>query len=190
MTKFILHGGETGRKTEDNKKFFSEMTTDLENPVKVLCVYFSRPKDEWDRLFKQDQVNFTKAAPSRQIEFERAEDKTEIFNRQVKKADVIYMRGGTTKILLDTLKTIENFSDLIKDKVVSGSSAGACALSKYYCTGSKDAPISEGLGILNIKTIVHYDPSNEKLLQDMKMQGDRTLEIYKIPEEKLFIISK
>lgn len=190
MTKFILHGGEISRKTTDNKKFFSEMTAGFEHPVKVLCVYFSRSTDEWDRLFQQDQESFSEAAPARQIEFERAEKEPKIFNRQVKEADVIYMRGGTTKMLLDTLKTIENFSDLIKDKVVSGSSAGACVLSKYYCTGSHDAPISEGLGILDIKTIVHYDPSNEKLLQDMKEHGDKELEIYKIEEEKFFIIEE
>ncbi|NQV00489.1 MAG: Type 1 glutamine amidotransferase-like domain-containing protein [Parcubacteria group bacterium] len=190
MTKFILHGGETSRKTEDNKKFFFEMTADKENPVKVLCIYFARPKDDWGRLFQQDRASFSEVAPTRQIKFERANNKPEIFNSQVKKADVIYMRGGTTEILLDTLKTIGNFSDLIKNKVISGSSAGACVLSKYYCTGSKDTPITEGLGILNIKTIVHYDSSNEKLLQDLRKHGDKILEIYKIPEEKFFIISK
>lgn len=190
MTKFILHGGETSRKTINNKKFFAEMTAGFKNSVKVLCVYFSRSTEEWDRLFQQDQVNFSKAAPARQIEFERAEIKPEIFNKQLMWADVIYMRGGNTRMLIDTLKTIENFSTLIKNKVVSGSSAGACVLSKYYCTGSHDASISEGLGILDIKTIVHYDPSNDKLLQDLIKCGDETLKIYKIPEEKFFIIEK
>jgi peptidase E len=190
MTKFILHGGNTGRKTKDNKDFFFEMSADLKNPVKVLCVYYARPEEDWNRLFKQDQASFSKAALAQQIEFERAETNHEIFKEQLENSDVIYIRGGSTEMLLNMLKTIENFSDLITDKVVSGSSAGACVLLKYYCIGSKNAFINEGLGILDIKTIVHYDSNNKKLLQDLEKFGDETLEIYKIPEEKFFILSK
>lgn len=163
------------------------MTAGLNNPVKVLCVYFSRPKDDWERLFQQDKINFSEAAPDKQIEFTQADDKPDIFNKQTTAADVIYMRGGNTQMLLDQLKTIGDFSQLIKDKVVSGSSAGACVLSKYYSAGSFDDRIFEGLGILDIKTIVHYDPNNTKMIQEMENYGDKKMKIYKIPEEKFII---
>ena len=189
MTKYILHGGETSRPSEDNKKFFFEMTNGLADPVKILCVYFSREKENWDRLFNQDKESFSSASPTKVLEFTRAEDDPKIFKEQLQDADVIYMRGGNTDKLIETLKPIENFGELIQNKVVSGSSAGACALSRYFHTGAADSKVREGLGILQIKTFVHYAEEKHKDLQDLEASGEE-LPIYKIPEEKFFIIEQ
>ena len=42
MTKFILHGGAPSRPSENNKKFFAEMTKFLLEPIKILVVCFAK----------------------------------------------------------------------------------------------------------------------------------------------------
>ena len=189
MTKYVLHGGETSRPSEDNKKFFFEMTNGLSDPVKVLCVYFSRNKEDWDRLFNQDKESFSSASPTKVLKFARAEDDPKIFKEQLQNTDVIYMRGGDTDKLIEALKPIKNFGKLIQGKVVSGSSAGACALSKYFHTGTAGSKVREGLGILQIKTFVHYAEEKQKDLQDLENRGQE-MPVYKIPEEKFFIVEQ
>lgn len=189
MTKYILHGGETSRPFEDNKEFFFEMVKGLLDPVKVLCVYFPRNKEDWDKLFDQDKEGFSSALPTKVLEFTRAEGDPKIFKKQLQKADVVYMRGGNTDKLIEGLKPIENSSELIQGKVVSGSSAGACALSMYFHTGTAGSKVRDRLGILEIKTFVHYSEEKLKDLQDLENRGKK-MPIYKIPEEKFFIIEQ
>jgi len=189
MTKYILHGGETSRPAEDNKKFFFEMTKDLSDPVTILCVYFARPKVTWDKLLEQDKERFSSASPTKILNFIRAENDAKIFKEQIQKADVVYMRGGETEMLFKALKLIENFDPLIKGKVVSGSSAGACALSAYFHTGTDGSKVREGLGILQIKTFVHYAEEKLSDLKELENRGEK-LPVYKIPEEKFFVIEQ
>lgn len=152
MTKYILHGGATRKKTDDNKKFFAEMCKNKSNEINILCVYFTQEKNAWDKLFTQEKNAFQETTPTKNLNFTLAKDDIKIFKEQIKQNDVIYMRGGKTEMLMNVLNRVENFKDLIKNKIISGSSAGACVLSKYYASNK----IEEGLGILPIKTIVHY----------------------------------
>jgi len=187
MTKYILHGGKTSRKSKDNNKFFLEMTKGVKEPMKILCVYFAREKEAWDKLFDQDKEHFSSVAPTKVLELERADDNPKIFKAQIRKSDVVYMRGGVTEVLMSKLKPIKNFGELIKTKVVSGSSAGACVLSRFYHTGSHKTHAKKGLGILPIKTFVHYFPEKQEELKELENLGQK-LTIYKIPEERFVIV--
>lgn len=188
MTKYILHGGETGRKTKDNKKLFIEMTNELSDRANILCVYFSRPKKIWPQLFKQDKINFSSASLKKDFNFTLADDKTDALTNQIKKADVIYLRGGDTDMLKKTLNKVEKLVKLWQGKIVSGSSAGAYVLSKYYYSNDK-ACIKEGLGVLPIKTFCHYSKDKSDKLEGLKKHGE-DLKIYAIPEEKFIIIEQ
>jgi peptidase E len=188
MTKYILHGGNTSNKTEDNKKFFFEMTSSLSDNATILCIYFSRPKELWAKLFEQDKINFSSASQQKVFKFVLADDKTYTLVDQLKEADVVYLRGGDTDKLKETLSKVNNLDKLLKNKVVSGSSAGAYVLSRYYYTNNKDE-IKKGLGILPIKTFCHYAEEKSDKLKLLKEYGE-DLETYAIPEEKFFIIEQ
>lgn len=188
MTKYILHGGNTSNKTGDNKNFFIEMTSSLLDNANILCIYFSRPKELWPELFAQDKIHFSSASPQEVFKFALADDKTYALVDQLKKSTLVYLRGGDTDKLIETLSKVNNLDELLKNKVVSGSSAGAYVLSKYYYTNSKDE-IKKGLGILPIKTFCHYAEEKSDKLEKLKKYGEE-LKVYAIPEGKFFIIEQ
>jgi peptidase E len=193
MTKYILHGGNTGRKTDDNKKFFHEITNDLLDPVRILCVYYAKEdKSKWPELFVNDQENFSSASPEKSLIFDMANDKTIIFIEQLKKADVIYMRGGnSTRILQEYLEKVPNLKNLWKGKVIAGSSAGAIVLSEYYYENGDEArPYNKGLGILTIKSFCHYTEDQSDKLMKLKEYGENVENVYTIPDEKFIIIER
>lgn len=189
MTKYILHGGGTKRQTEDNKKFFAEIVRDLDDGANILCAYFAvADKETWAERLDKFKMRIAEVAPQKVFNFILADDKTEVFVGQIKKADVIYLHGGDTNLLKNKLKEVDNFAELVQGKIVVGSSAGAYVLSKYYYTNS-GLEVDEGLGLLPIKTFCHYEENKVAELERLKKHGE-DLEIYKIPEEKFFNILK
>ena len=68
----------------------------------------------------------------------------------------MYFRGGDTLRLLEKIRKYHDFKkEILKKKVVGGSSAGVYFLSKYAFSSSQGI-IYEGLGILPIKSSCHY----------------------------------
>lgn len=188
MTKYILHGGATRNKTEDNSRFFGEIISSLSNNATILCVYFAKPKELWSEIFRQEKINFSSVAKGKVINFLLASEETDIFVEQIKKSDAIFLRGGDTDKLKEALSGVGDLGDLWKDKVVAGSSAGVYVLSKYYYTNTKDG-ISEGLGILPIKSFCHYTDEKQVKLEELKSYREN-LKVYAIPEEKYFVIEQ
>lgn len=186
MTKYILHGGKTSIKSEDNNKFFSEIIKDLLSPINLLIVYFSRGEEEWPKLLKQDKEIINSIADDKKINFVLANKDIEKFVQQIKDADGIYMRGGKTNMLKEILAKIKNLKKLFTDKVIAGSSAGAYVLSRYYMNSM--GKIGEGLGILPIKTLAHYKESRKNELDKLKNYGDK-LTTYSLKETK-FVVFK
>ena len=112
----------------------------------------------------------------------------EKLKEQIKSSDCIYLRGGDDKPLQDKLKQIQNLKELIKDKIVVGSSAGANILSKYFYRNSKQR-IEEGLGILPIKIFCHYNECKQEKLKQLKSH-EEILPVYTTPETEFVIIKK
>ncbi len=75
------------------------------------------------------------------------------------------MRGGETEKLLFELKKHPEFKDAIKGKTIAGSSAGAYAVSRYYHSANRGG-IHEGLGILPVRMICHYQSDTLKFTDD------------------------
>ena len=158
--------------------------------IKILCVYFSREKNIWQEKLEQDKSYFSEANPTKNLSFTMADDDPEAFKNQIKDCDVVYMRGGDTELILNRLKKIENFKELLQDKkIVSGSSAGACALSKYYHTGTIETDAKIGLNVLDMKIFVHYSDDKKEELEKLQKIGE-DLPIYKVEEEKFVVINK
>ncbi|MDO8560797.1 MAG: Type 1 glutamine amidotransferase-like domain-containing protein [bacterium] len=186
MIKFILHGGYTSDSNPLNAKFFAEITKDIPNNSTVLLIYFSRKKEECERLFAQDKAALIKNSEGKRLNYTIALE--ENFIEQLKGASAIYMRGGETQQLFDTLKKYPNFSEEILGKTVAGSSAGAYVLSKWFYSNSAD-DIFEGLAILPVKVIAHYN-GEEDIVRLLKEKHPQDMEIVILKDFESKVIRK
>lgn len=161
MTKFILHGGNTQEINSDNKSFFREIAFGMPKNALILLNYFSREDNDAGRCAEQDRQNILKNSEKKNLVFEVARPET--LEKQLRKAHVMYMRGGNTKKLIAKLSLAPNFNKLIQNKTIAGSSAGVYVLSKYYWSNDR-RKIENGLGILDIKAYCHYKPTDTNII--------------------------
>ena len=186
-TKFILHGGATGRKTEDNRKFFQAVINSVEsNDVRILGIYFARPESRREESFAEDKEIFNSLAASKKLDLQPAATEKGKLIDQITNSDIIFIQGGRKGCLKETLAGLGNFRELITGKVVVGISAGANMLSQYYYS-SVARGIREGQGILPIKTFCHYTEINTEELEELNNYKEK-IPIYKIPEEKFEVV--
>jgi len=153
-TKYILHGGFTKGKTdEDNSKFYAEILKDAPERARVLLVCFAKDEGRVSEATKKVMGEFEKNKWQNKIYFEIASENS--FAEQAKSADIVYFHGGVTMKLLDVLKKFLNLKDLLSGKIVAGESAGANVFGKLFYSPNLDK-IGEGLGFLPVKIIPHY----------------------------------
>lgn len=193
MTKYILHGGMAGLACESNDKYYQEIVSSAAEPLKILLVYFAVEKERWAELAEWHKNRFVRQADGRKIGFEVASENAEECARQIGWCNVVYIRGGSTPKLQAQLEKIPNFKELIKGKVVAGSSAGAMVFAKYYYDQDEDNFI-EGLDILHVKIMTHYlstgeyAPTSTKEYLEKLKDFRETLPIYAIPETEFVVI--
>ncbi|OGD00559.1 hypothetical protein A2972_01650 [Candidatus Amesbacteria bacterium RIFCSPLOWO2_01_FULL_47_33] len=187
MTKFILHGGNSSAEIADNESFFLEMLAGTGEKVRILLNYFSR-KDDSDiqKCRVQDTARFRQMDADKQLEFEIADTKN--FSGQLKACDVLYVRGGETEKLVQKMKLTNNLENLIKGKIIGGSSAGVYVFAKYYWENDEDK-IGEGLGITNIKAYCHYSPQENEKLNKLALYKE-DLPVLTLPNYKWVVFFK
>ena len=186
-TKFILHGGASSRKTEDNRKFFLEILNSIDSDnIRILCIYFARPEHRRDESFEEDKTIFFSLGTPKKLDIQQAKFDIEELREQILLSDVIFIQGGMRGCLKDRLEELDDFPELIKGKVVVGISAGANMLCKYYHS-SVIHGVKKGLGILPIKIFCHYTEKNIEELEELNKYKEK-LPIYKIHEEKFSVI--
>jgi hypothetical protein len=186
MIKFVLHGGNSSEINLDNNSFFKEMTVSEKNKLRILLNYFSREESEIAKLSDQDMKRFKKLSVSKNLEFEIAQpDK---LSEQLKRADVMYMRGGWTNWLTEKLLLTRNLNKLLDNKVIGGSSAGVYTLTKYYY-GNDSKRLGKGLGILPIKAYCHYEPKDMKVINKLASYKER-LPLLVLPNYKWVVMYK
>lgn len=173
-TKFILQGGFPKDGAQENDTFFSEILNTAPQESKILLVLFAKEADRIEKNTKEDIEQFTRNSSGKNLTFEVATE--EKFIEQIKASDVIYFHGGHTGKLLDALKTLPDFREEIKGKVVAGDSAGANVLCAAFYSLRMGA--GEGLGILPFKVLCHYVEENKDKLNDIKPE----LETVILPE--------
>lgn len=182
MTKYILHGGNTSHENQpDNEAFFHEITKGLGDQLTILLVYFARKEDDLTPLIKQDREIFIRNAPDKQLTFELAT--IENFREQAKGSQVIYLRGGNTAKLKDKLAATQtDFKTLFEGKTIVGSSAGCYVLGSYYWD-NEVKNWDKGLGLVPLKTICHYEDTDEQILRGFKQTEDN-LPLLVLPDYK------
>ena len=167
-TKYILHGGFKQNETQQNDLFFQEILKTAPNSTKILLVYFAKEPDRIDANKREDILQFEKNKGGKTLSFEVADEK--IFPEQVLHSDVIYLHGGKTQKILDSLKEFENLKSLFHGKIIAADSAGTNALSTYSFSQSSNA-ILEGTKVLPFKTICHYSEKYKDKIDDLKVLG-------------------
>ncbi|MDD5437892.1 MAG: Type 1 glutamine amidotransferase-like domain-containing protein [Patescibacteria group bacterium] len=193
MTNFILHGGGSKQwnekeRLENYQNITRILTSGFKTTVKVLLVYYARMPEFWDEKLSEDKINFSKQVIGIESELVVADTDPNAFEKQVNDSDIIFVRGGDTKLLMKVMSRLSNFKDLIKNKKYFGSSAGAYAISEYYYSNDRHQ-IEEGLGVLPVKCFAHWDGSQIKELELLKnYKEDLPIETLKEGEYKVFEI--
>lgn len=176
-TIYLLHGGYPKVRNELNKKFYQRLQRDLPDGANLLLVYFSRPLEKVPEIFEMQKVDLAENTRGKKIHYEVATE--ENFLEQLKNADAIYLHGGDTHRLLDIVKRFPEFSELIKGKVVGGSSAGAYILASWAFNNDTQE-IIQGLGILPIMIHAHHKGEQEVINILNTIPGN--LELILIPD--------
>jgi cyanophycinase-like exopeptidase len=166
MTKYILHGGNEFDENEDNYYFYNLFGRDLAEGANVLISIHALQEKDRNIRFLEISKRISKYCP-KNLNVELAEQNSEEFIQQLKKSQVLFLRGGETLRLKEYIKTVDKFSELIKEKVIVAASAGAYILSEFYYD-SQTLSISEGLGILPLKILCHYSDERKPRLELLK----------------------
>jgi hypothetical protein len=154
MNRFILIGGV--QEKADLASLSQVIFNDDKISINFLICLFARNENiySWNDLFEQNKTFFTSLSPKRRINFVLAEENK--FIEQVKVANIIYFSGGDSIPLYTRLARIGNgWLAELKNKIVIGTSAGTDMLTKYNYDFQQNA-LADGLGIVPVKTIVHY----------------------------------
>lgn len=160
MTKYILVGGYLHKAEDRGKAFVEELVKGFEDKtVKILDCMFARPRDSWEVKMVEDHELFFKYIK----DFELILALPEKFTEQVKEADVIFLRGGETRPLMEALSKDTQWLKHLGGKTVAGTSAGAEVISKYYCV-VKTMRVGDGFNLIPIKFIPHWKSDYEGMV--------------------------
>jgi len=187
MTKYVLHGGYEEKMIGDDRKFYAEIVKGLSEPVKILLIFYAIQNDRWGERFRIIKNNFAYST-EKMIEFTIADVKVNKLIEQIKKSNVIYIRGGDSLPLVSKLKKVKNLKELFEGKVVMGASAGCYALGKYYYSRRRDKFL-KGLGILPIKFMCHYAEELKDKWEKFKKYKEN-LPILILKENKFVVMKK
>lgn len=166
-TKYIIHGGNAQDKNEENAKFFREILSDYPDGANILLVQFAAIPEKQD-IYKERHISqFEDVSDGRKLDYQVAN--VDNFIEQVKWADVLYLcgssGGGATLRLLDTMRNFSSPKELFDSKTVAGESAGTNTLTTICY--SKSGGIIHGLGLVPVKSIVHYEQGDDKFLENI-----------------------
>ncbi len=153
MTKYILVGGYVHKASDEGQAFCEELVKGINiNPVKILDCMFARNREDWEEGLKKDKEFFGKFISDFNLELANPET----FTEQVRNSDIIYLKGGHTRKIMEVLSNNLDWIKELDGKVLAGTSAGGDVIAKYYAVLSTKR-VGDGLGLLPIKFIPHWN---------------------------------
>ncbi len=161
MTTYILHGGYVRHSNESNDAYYRRVIELVPEGGTILFVYFAARNDEgnYEELYTAQKMQMEQFVNGKRLTYVCATP--EHFLEEIKNADAVLMRGGSTNTLLETLRTYPDLKNAFEDKVVTGSSAGAYAIAAYNYDKSQRT-MRTGLGLLQVRAVCHYQSENEE----------------------------
>ncbi len=177
MTTFLLHGGATSKDLEGNNLFFGQFAELVnKSKIKVLMCYFSRPKENWQKLFDRDSVKVTNNT-TKQVEFHIPED-AEDLKEKLPSFDVLYVAGGEAELIEPYYQELAFLKTDLEGKVYAGSSMGAFMASEGYVLSAdaqESGSMHKGLGLLPIQTLCHWDVEDKKEVKLKLLSSDKPI---------------
>jgi len=164
-SKFILHGGFAQGEKQRDDLFFQEMLKDTPDSVKILLVYFAEPEEKVQLRTEQDQEELNTNRGLKQLTFKVATETS--FREDCSWAEVIYLHGGKTIKLMESLNNYQNIAQMFLGKIVAADSAGAHVLGRFFYSKNSKT-IGKGLGILPLKIMAHYEGDMPNPLIDVE----------------------
>ena len=183
MTHFFLHGWRTWVDSEKNQKFFQSLCTHGNN---ILIFPFGGDIEE--KECNEYTERFIKNTSNTQLSFAYASRDISELIQQIKNSDILFFSGGKPYKHFEVINTIEQFKELIKDKIIAGTSWWAIMRAQaYYSANAENC--REGNGYIPIKLIAHrwsdkypwISWEERKKLLDVFWEK---LPIYTIPEQE------
>jgi peptidase E len=172
MTKYILHGGYTSTDNELNRTFYEEISRDVPDGGTILLCYFASKDEDDSHRFKEDADRIKAHAHNKNLDFRMANEAE--FIEQLRQADALYIRGGSTPKLMGKLRAYDALTKILDGKTIAGSSAGAYAIGRYsaFHDDESGGKVREGLGLLPLRVVCHYEslrlPPNPDALAMLK----------------------
>ncbi|MCB9813180.1 MAG: Type 1 glutamine amidotransferase-like domain-containing protein [Pseudomonadales bacterium] len=177
MTTFLLHGGATSKDLPENDRFFAKFTDLVEkDQVKTLLCYWSRNRDEWQKLIERDSAKIQKNT-EKQVTFHVVEDESDLFSK-IDKYDVLYVAGGDAELLEPHYESLGELKKKLDGKIYAGSSMGAFLASESYVLSfdSQDSDTKhQGVGLLPIQTLCHWDVEEQKEMKLSLLDSDKPI---------------
>lgn len=184
MTKYILVGGYITKAEDKGKAFCEELVNGIDKkPIKILDCLFARPEDDWNQGFEEDKNFLSEYISNFELELATFEN----FTKQVENCDVLFIKGGFTKMLMDQLSKDTEWLNYLDGKTVAGTSAGAEVLSKYYHILKSDRK-DDGFGLVPVKVIPHWK-SNFFDGEEWNLDFDKIIKELKDYKEDLPILT-
>jgi dipeptidase E len=191
---FLLGGGEiTKKETIKIDKLFLKEAGGVKNSKLLFFPTAAGDSEGYvDGFFK-----YFSDLGCRQIEFAKisSESKDKI-KKKIDWANIIYLGGGSTDLLVNTFKTenliepLKNYLD--KENILVGMSAGACALGELsvFSEIEEEIQVGKGWGILpDFIVVPHYDDKYQYLLEQIKKKYPQK-KILGIPEKSAVHFTK
>ncbi|HUC79019.1 MAG TPA: Type 1 glutamine amidotransferase-like domain-containing protein [Candidatus Saccharimonadales bacterium] len=172
VTKVIISGGFADEINSENSKFFTEILKDTPDKINVLLILFAKNENEWELKSKKIIVQFESVKNRKKIKYTIAN--LDNLKEQIKESDVVYIRGGDTDLLLAAIKKYPEFKSWVLGKTIAGESAGTYLLSGYFYSKTLGG-LHEGLGLLPVKTICHFEGKNEDKLDESHKELKKVL---------------
>lgn len=161
MIQFYLHGGYIRIDTEKNRTLFREVLKQCPKVhPKVLIVPFARSFEKWDELFCQVSDQFARQSEIKQCSCVCAS--YEHIWEEIEQADIICIIGWNTERLQSKMSILNNLRELLNNKIVIGSSAGALMFASYYYENDTNEYF-QGLWILPVGMICHWENQENEL---------------------------
>lgn len=155
-TRYFLAGGSDRRYDHYGINLSTAIKESVVEP-KILSCFFSQEKELWNEKAKGWELWFRNYF-SDGLEYKVAT--VDGFLDEIKWADVVYLHGGTTALLVDSLQPFNDLERAFEGKIIVGSSAGTNYLSKTFFSPKRNV-VGNGSGIININTVVHYGASSD-----------------------------
>jgi peptidase E len=163
MTTFYLGGGYNERAPDI--KYHKLLAKYVNN--RILYLGFANPdlrrrKEKMEELFANASL-YT----SSKIPYVISSETSDSLASELKNHNIWVIGGGLARIYVDVFVQIPNLQELLKEKIIFGSSAGAVMWGHYYYE-TDEKKFTKGLGILPYNFFVHYKEENKPLVNQLR----------------------